>query len=166
MKTTQIVGAVFGSVALVSSAAFAAAPLVSQEGGPVADETIAATGETAVQGQAQGVRVANVQGSFSFDQTTVSENSVIANIFQKATAALCSSLPDYDVREADRTIAVGGDVSQEFEATVDDMAEAEGAESYTIGCACASNVPGGGAIVNAEVEGVALESVLALAEGK
>lgn len=158
----KTIGAVVGSMALVGSAALVAAPLaIGSEGTPT--EAVAVADATT---QSSIVRVANVSGDFSFDQTTATGNDVIASVFKKATAALCSSLPDYDVNAVDRSIAVGGDVAQSFEATVEEMADAEGAESYLLGCACASNVPGGGAIVNAEVEGVSLESVLALAEGK
>ena len=40
------------------------------------------------------------------------------------------------------------------------MAEADGAESYTMACACSTNTPGGGAIANAEVEGVSLATIM------
>ena len=50
-----------------------------------------------------------------------------------------------------------------MEATVAEMAEAEGADSYVLGCSCASNAPGGGAIANAEVSGVSLASLMAMA---
>lgn len=46
-----------------------------------------------------------------------------------------------------------------IEATVEDLASEDGAASYTVGCACSSNVAGGGAIVNADVSGVSLASV-------
>ena len=50
-----------------------------------------------------------------------------------------------------------------MEATVAEMAEEEGADSYVLGCSCASNAPGGGAIANAEVSGVSLASLMAMA---
>lgn len=43
------------------------------------------------------------------------------------------------------------------------MADEQGADSYTIGCSCATNGPGGGAIANAEVSGVSLATLAALA---
>ena len=50
-----------------------------------------------------------------------------------------------------------------FEATVDEMAEGKGAKTLVMACACASNVPGGGAIANAEVSGVSLEAIAQMA---
>ena len=59
--------------------------------------------------------------------------------------------------------AVDGDVDNAFEATVDEMAEGKGAKTLVMACACASNVPGGGAIANAEVSGVSLEAIAQMA---
>ena len=50
-----------------------------------------------------------------------------------------------------------------MEATVAELAEEEGADSYVLGCSCASNAPGGGAIAHADVSGVSLAPPLAMA---
>ena len=50
-----------------------------------------------------------------------------------------------------------------FTATVDELAGEEGAASYVMACSCATNVAGGGAIANAEVEGVSLETLVQMA---
>ena len=43
-----------------------------------------------------------------------------------------------------------------------ELAEAEDAGTFIMGCSCAMNAPGGGATVNAEVQGVALATLLGL----
>ena len=48
-------------------------------------------------------------------------------------------------------------------ATVDELAGEEEATSYVMACSCATNVAGGGAIANAEVEGVSLETLVQMA---
>lgn len=60
-------------------------------------------------------------------------------------------------------ITLGADSQGALEATVEEIAGSEGAESYDMACSCASNGPGGGAIANAEVSGASLASVLAYA---
>ena len=50
-----------------------------------------------------------------------------------------------------------------FTATVDELAGEEEATSYVMACSCATNVAGGGAIANAEVEGVSLETLVQMA---
>ena len=46
---------------------------------------------------------------------------------------------------------------------MDELAGEEGAASYVMACSCATNVAGGGAIANAEVEGVSLETLVQMA---
>lgn len=48
------------------------------------------------------------------------------------------------------------------EATVEELAEQTDVENLVVGCACSSNVPGGGAIVNAEVSGIPIAAVAAM----
>lgn len=151
-------GAVAGSVLLASGAVAFAAPLANaSEQAPAAAEVA----EAASQERADAVSAASVEGAFSYDQAVVTPAGDIAGVFMKAANAVCASLPDYCVC-MQRVVAVSGPAGA-FEATVDDMATEDGAQSYIMGCACASNVAGGGAVANAEVSGVSLASVAALA---
>lgn len=109
--------------------------------------------------------VCQVQGEFSYDQATVTPNEVIANVFQKAAATLCQTMPEHGVsmaKEGMGVIEVSG-ANGSFSATVDELADGEDFGAI-VGCACATNAPGGGAIANAEVQGVALAAIAALAQ--
>ena len=84
-------------------------------------------------------------------------------MFAKAAATLCQTTADgYGVYTA-QAIKVSVAGLPTMEATVAEMAEEEGADSYVLGCSCASNAPGGGAIANAEVSGVSLASLMTMA---
>lgn len=160
-STAKKSGAVLGAVALAGMGAAGVAGYVGaveSTGSPVYE---APSQQEAPKGGV--VSVANVEGSFSYDQNTVSSVSYVSEVFNKAAAVLCSALPDYGMVQHAPLIAVGGDVDNAFEATVDEMASEEGSKSFVLACACASNVPGGGAIANAEVSGVSLESIAHMA---
>lgn len=152
-------GAILGAVALASVGAAGVAPLMAQAETPVADAQAA---ETAHADSA----AARAHGSFAFDQTTISSTESITTMFGKAAATLCGGLPNYGVNAVARAIAVSGDVDAAFEATVSEMAEKAEARELIMACACASNIPGGGAIINAEVSGITLESIAAMAGAK
>ena len=160
-KVSKFAGTLTAATLAVGGAAMPAlAANASQEEAP-----LSVTAETvgAVSTSLHMVKVANVQGEFSASQETVTPLATIANMFQRATAAMCASLPDYDLSAMQGKITVMGDVDNPFDATVSEMAEEGEASSYTLKCACASNIPGGGAIANAQVEGVSLASIVALA---
>ena len=82
----------------------------------------------------------------------MSSNAEISGVFCKAAATLCASLPTY-----------GCEAVKAAAATVDELAGEEEATSYVMACSCATNVAGGGAIANAEVEGVSLETLVQMA---
>lgn len=113
---------------------------------------------------AQTSSVSSVQGTFSFDQNALTSNEAMANVFQKAAATLCQTMPEYGVAVAGEglgAIEVSGPDGS-FSATVDELADGEDFGAI-VGCACATNAPGGGAIANAEVQGVALATIAAVA---
>lgn len=153
-------GAVIGAVALAGSGlALVAAPaLADATSSSVASQQVAQAGVAS-----NDVAAMSERGFFSFDQNKVSANAHIAEIFTKASAVLCDSLPNYEVNTPGQTISVTGTVDTSFDATVSDMAEEGETSEMIMACACASNVPAGGAIVNAEVSGVTLESIVGLA---
>lgn len=159
--SAKTIGAAASSLILLSSAALAAAPAVMDI---TADASPAAvteqTSETAV---AETAGIQQVEGQFSYDQGVVTSNATISSVFAKAAATLCQATADgYGVYTA-QAIKVSVAGLPTMEATVAEMAEDEGAESYMLGCSCASNAPGGGAIANAEVSGVSLASLMAMA---
>lgn len=111
---------------------------------------------------ASRAEVQKVEGTFSFSQDIVTSNGDIANVFQKAAATLCQAMPEYAAAGNAGSIEVNGPDAS-FAATVDEMAGDEDFGSI-VGCACATNGPGGGAIANAEVQGVALATIATLAQ--
>lgn len=157
-RTMGKVGAVAGTMILAGSGMFVALPAMADEAAsPTGAEAAAvASPQEGAAGQEDGAVPQKVEGAFSYTQESVSDNGTIANVFSKAMATLCAGMPNYAVQEVQAIVVRG---ASSLEATVDEMASEEGSQSYTIGCACASNVAGGGAIVNAEVSGVSLASV-------
>ncbi|MCI8366739.1 MAG: hypothetical protein HFJ66_03955 [Eggerthellaceae bacterium] len=156
-QTVKTLGGVMSAVALISGGAgmAVAAPAVAA---PVDAAPITAADEAS--GVVDAVRA--VEGTFSFTQDAVTSNADLSGVFSKAAATLCAALPTYSVEAVSSAIQVTGPEAS-FEATVADMAADEDAVSYQMACACASNVPGGGAIANAEVEGVSLETLVMMA---
>lgn len=161
----KIAATLLSTVALVGGTA-GTVPAIALEA-PSSD--VAAAAETAGAKQdcaAPGTKaIANVSGIFSYNQSTKTSAAHIATHFAKAAAVLCESLPTYGAAIAAGPIAIslGSDPQETLEATVAEIADEEGSESYDMACSCASNGPGGGAIANAEVSGVSLASILAYA---
>lgn len=150
--------ALAGSIVIIGVGACATVPslVVSTSEQPV--DVQEATGQAV---GASTVSVRSVEGSFSYDQNVVTSNASISKTFAKAAAVLCESLPRYGAAPM-AAITVGADGGW-FSATVEEMADDEGAQGRVLGCACASNVAGGGAIANAEVSGASFESIAHLA---
>lgn len=158
-----VVGA--GLVAAVGSAA-----VMASSGAQAADagHTSAVVASAAEAGRTRAmpgfVAVSQVEGRFSVSQTEVTPNDQIRSAFRTVTAALCGSAPADEVPAAgDWTVEVGGSgVPRQFTATMQQLAE-EASETYLMGCACSVNLAGGKGIVNAEVEGMSIASIAALA---
>lgn len=161
----KIAATLLSTVALMGGTA-GTVPAIAQEA-PSSDATTAVEATVIEQDYAAlGTKaIANVNGTFSYDQSAKTSAAHIATHFAKAAAVLCESLPTYGAAIAAGPIAIslGADPQATLEATVAEIADEEGSESYDMACSCASNGPGGGAIANAEVSGVSLASVLAYA---
>ena len=108
--------------------------------------------------------VSKVIGTFAYTQDSLSSNEYISGIFSKAAATLCASLPDYAVRAVTSDLMVRGVDGLSW--TVPEQMLEEGDSAKIIGCSCASNAPGGGAVAQAEVSGVSLEALAALAQSR
>lgn len=158
--SAKAIGATAGSLVLLSSGMLAAAPVVA--GAMPQAEAVsvapAQAGEACVV--PDGVRT--VEGQFSYDQGVVTPTETIFSTFVKAAATLCQSASSEEAAAIAQAVQVYCPSGVGFEATVQDMAGEEGVQSYLIGCSCASNGAGGGAIVNADVSGVSLASVAAM----
>lgn len=159
--TVKTIGGVMSAVALISGGAGVAQAATVEPAAaatPASATTLAAADAADAEAPARAV-----EGTFSYTQEAVSSSAEISGVFCKAAATLCASLPTYGC-EAVKTAAVtvaGPNAS--FTATVDELAGEEEATSYVMACSCATNVAGGGAIANAEVEGVSLETLVQMA---
>ena len=160
VSTTKVLSAAGAAALLVPGLAIAASPAADT---PATWTTVPASSQ-AVEGEAPAngvVRVPNVQGEFSFDQTTVTPNNRIADVFQKASATLCGASTELAVTQADDwSIAVGGDVANPYNATIGEIAQDDGTLSQIMGCSCAANPAGSRAVVNADVSGVSLAALI------
>lgn len=159
-------GAVAGSAVLAAGFALAGAAQVQPALASEADGAVAAAAAEGAQAGAIGaVQVRAVEGDFAFDQVALTPTAGISAVFAKAATALCAGLPDYALTCAcGAPIMVAGPDGVVMQATVADLADgAEG--SLVMGCACATNAAGGGAIMNAQVSGASLASVLAAVIG-
>lgn len=162
----KTVTALVGTMALTASAFAGTAPALADNAKQVSDQAPQSISQQqSNMDDANGAaKTARVQGTFSFDQGVLTSTADITTRFSKAAASLCANMPTYLVSRGEAPIAVGGDVDNGFSATLSEMADQEGTESYELACSCASNGPGGGAIANAEVEGVSLASIANLAK--
>lgn len=161
-NTAKKVGALVGCAMLASGAM--AAPAVAAEPGTLC-------GEAAIQDVLQETAVvngltavSNVAGTFSYTQDSLSSNGYISNVFSKAAATLCSSLPDYAIRNVEENLVIRGADGAAW--TVPEQTLENESAAKIIGCSCASNAPGGGATVQAEVSGISLEDLVTLARSR
>ena len=108
--------------------------------------------------------VHNVRGQFRFDQNVLTPNDAIFNLFGTAVTGVCSSAVEEPGELDPQTwyINVGGDVKKAYTATLASLAQ-QSSENRVLKCSCAGNPAGGSVIFNAEVTGVKLSDIIALA---
>ena len=95
-----------------------------------------------------------VYGEFSYDQQTLTPNSVIRSTFRGATATLCGATTDLVVdNPLGWKISVTGDVEQAFSLPVDELAS-EDSVRQVMTCTCGGNPADGRASITAEVKGI------------
>ena len=162
-RVTQVITTATGVTLLAPGIALALPPEQASASAPdVVWTSVEASAQTV---DANMVAVPSVQGEFSYSQTVITPNSRIAQVFQKATNALCQASREMTVAAPeDWTISVSGDVDNAYEATLGELA-AQDEQTTVMGCACAGNPAGGAAIINAEVTGVPLASIIEQAHG-
>lgn len=154
-KVVKTASALLGAAALIGSGVAGALPAVAAEAPTGVSEAVeAASASDAVSSEAV------VEGSFTYDQDAVTSNATIKSMFAKATASVCASMPTYATECTCWSIALSSGDS-ELIATVSEMT-GEYAGTHIMGCACSSNIAGGGAIANAEVSGVSIETIASM----
>lgn len=110
------------------------------------------------------VSVPHAEGAFAYQQSIITPNWKIAEVFQKATNALCNATTEFTVTAAsDWAVSVSGDVENAYSATLGELA-ADDERTTLMGCSCAANTAGGSAVINAEVTGVPLATIVERAE--
>ena len=148
-------GMVAGTALAAPAAPAADAQVVSPA--PAVEVVSAMPGTTVVRADAS-------QGTFAFDQATITPNASIATTFRGATKVLCNATDDFaQVNPLEWKLAVSGDVDNEFVAPVDELAN-ESAVKQTMTCTCGGNPADGRAIVTAEVKGIPVPYLLERAE--
>lgn len=106
-----------------------------------------------------------VQGAFSYTQEAITPTSAVSSVFSKAAAVLCQGAVQEGASLATDTVltvvnAAGDELTV---ALADDGSGDALRERKVLSCACSTNLPGGGAIANVEVEGVSLATLAAQA---
>ena len=158
-KNIAFAGALAASSMLAASGAVAfAAPL--PEAAPF--EAPAVADKSADSQQASG-NLTTVRGIFTFDQDKTLSSGQIRSVFASAVNALCAPTLEARHYEGARSIDVLVEGAQTMKATVEGMSRQGDNGVFIMGCACASNPAGGGAAVNAEVQGVSVGEVVSLA---
>lgn len=102
-------------------------------------------------------------GEFSFDQTYVSPIADVAKLQGVSKVACGGAEASSQVRSADWQITVRGDVDNAFCSTIGDLVD-DASTPQLMTCSCGGNPAGGRAIVNAEVGGITVESLLAASQ--
>ncbi len=106
------------------------------------------------------VKDSQVEGTFTFDQTTITSNKEIATFFQQVSKAVCQSTASF---AADNPLgwrlSVAGDVKHGFMAPVSDLAS-ESSVKQVMTCTCGGNPAGGRAIITADVKGIPIDYLL------
>lgn len=160
---TKIVGTAAG-VTLLAPGAIAFGETVDTALPDASNATWSHVEGTSATAESPVVSVPNVSGGFSYQQSAVTPNWKIAEVFQKATSALCNATSEFTVTAAaDWSLTVSGDVERAYTATLGELA-ADDEQTTLMGCSCAANTPGGAALINAEVTGVPLAAIIERAQ--
>lgn len=122
------------------------------------------TGQSANANHASLTAHAPIHGDFAYDQQTITPNSVIRDVFRRATVALCNATDDFVVANPLQwRIAVSGDVDQSFQLPVDELAS-ESSVQQVMTCTCGANPADGAATITADVKGIPVSHLLERAE--
>lgn len=169
-QNKKIMSGIAGTAMLLSGCAAAAPEVVVNEAPQAApeaaeDEVLEINGyqlETIEHGAIDYTKVANVEGSFSWDQDVISPSNDVFNIYGTALTGACAK-PSFAFEEGKEAIGeyyinVSGSLTHSQTITLADLEEKE--ETKVMACACAT----GNVVVNAEVSGIPLSAILQLTE--
>lgn len=164
MKNTNraLPAAAAAATVAITASMVPAAIAVTPDVPVVADQPAASQQDVAVQTNV--VRASQVEGQFSFDQSTVTPTADIQKSFLGTDAYLCGAqVAAGETVPIDQwSISVAGDVANQFTATLGELAD-ENALSVQMGCACAGNGADQRVAANALVTGVTLADIMARA---
>ena len=156
-STMTKTGAILGTALLVGAAGAAFAPAIGTD----APAAFAQESGQAVAAKGATAGTERLEGSFTYNQDVVSSSAQIRGIFCKAAATLCASLPQYGNATCG-SMLVSGPNGPVFDGMLGQGDSDDSASSHIIGCSCATNAAGGGAIVNANVSGTAVATLAAM----
>lgn len=157
ISTSKKTGSVLGAVVLIGAGVTAGVPAM-------ADTFDAPTTLVQNSDAPENVQAVKVEGVFNYDQTVMSSHKNISDVFIKASTALCNAMPNYGGVELARVISISGENTPSFEGTLGEIAQQTEEGTMIMACACSSNIAGGGAIINAEVSGVSVASLMKMTE--
>lgn len=153
MSVAKMTGSVIGSAILLGG--IAAVPALAETSIDVEPTTDCSMQEES--GKQSESAAVSVQGEFSYTQDAITTNEAIRGVFAKASSAVCASLPTYDLSHTGLKMIVKNG-STETIACIEDMLDGK-PSTQIVGCACSSNIAGGGAVANAEVSGMSIKSM-------
>ena len=158
-------GALSAVAGLTMMASMAAAPALAN---PVASDRVTDASVTEDSNSSATVKSAQVtdskvEGTFTFDQTTITSNKEIATFFQQVSKAVCQAIANFETENPlGWKLSVAGDVKHGFMAPVGDLAS-EDSVNQVMTCTCGGNPAGGRAIITADVKGIPIEYLLSRA---
>lgn len=157
ISKAQKAGAALGAVVLASSA-MAVAPVIVNGANTAEVQGV----ETPAPEASETIDVRTpvpVKGEFAYAQDKVTDTSTLANVFSRAAATLCQTLPEYVAPDGDFEVTSNNMSSSYLEWIKSAGKKSAEASTQLLACVCASNLPGGGAAANVEVSGVTVESI-------
>lgn len=113
------------------------------------------------------VSIERVEGVFNYNQTDLSSSEELSRAF-KSSKYLCNSAYTLDEGVTlddplDWTISVGGEVKHAFTESLADLSKT-GSASVVMGCVCAANDAGGLSVINADIKGIEIASLMRQAD--
>lgn len=163
----KLVSGLTGAAALLSGCAPAAAPeAAAPQAAPAVEQTAPeAAVESAVQVEAREQesfdKIANVQGSFYFEQDVLTPADEVFSLFGTAATHACAK-PGFAFNEPDYEnyyVNVGGAIKKSYSVSLKDLKE-QRSKSMTMACSCATGTP----VVNTRVTGVPVKDIIDMAE--
>lgn len=119
--------------------------------------------EVSAKEETEFLKVANVSGSFSFDQNTITPKDEIFNLFGTAVTGMCAK-PWFAFEEGNEAIGeyfinVSGAMKHAYSVKLDDLKK-ENSKTEIMKCSCST----GAAVAQTYVTGIPMECILSLAD--